>query len=152
MIAHVQFCVPTSCMNICPQCLGCRSGGFFPASVQLDCMYCIFQDIYEKWPVFHPGTTLEPVDIGWLELRWTLPYTCILRLKSGSSLHFFISPLLCGVSRDQPATASVIFCVFMLLLLPWHCLGAGWYRHVPGEDRGRTGSVRVHWLAGVHVR
>lgn len=31
-------------------------------------------------------------------------------------------------------------------------LGAGWYRHGPGEDGGRTGSVRVHRLAGAHVR
>lgn len=35
---------------------------------------------------------------------------------------------------------------------PQHHVGTGWYQLVPGEDRGRTGSVRVHRLSGARAR
>lgn len=61
-----------------------------------------------------------------------------------------------GIGRFQDFFSCV--CVFFLffpvlpLLLLQHHVGTGWYQLVPGEDRGRTGSVRVHRLSGVHVR
>lgn len=55
-----------------------------------------------------------------------------------------------GSSHFQESVRSLLH--YPALLLLQHHVGKGWYQLVPGEDRGRTGSVRVHRLSGGHLR
>lgn len=108
------------CSSVYPQRVGifihsvsdAEVGTLLPARVQLDSMYCIFQDIYEKW------------------------HGCVLSWVAGAIRNRMIRTALDIAPRMHSSGSG---------------LGAGWYRHVPGEDRGSTRSVRVHRLVGVHV-
>lgn len=51
-----------------------------------------------------------------------------------------------GSSHFQKAWRPLLHYPMLLLLLQ-HYVGTGWYQLVPGEDRGRTGSVRIHRLS-----